>query len=123
MVAFNFDHVAEILRAMDVDDVERLVDLARGAKVGEYGWSDGTLAVWLKNRASLKSGVYFEPEEVVTAVLHCFPINYTETPEGLARIRNDKTTLASSVARSKVGTTNEVIHPIDSVAARVAPEE
>ena len=52
MVAFNFDHVAEILRAMDVADAERVVAGIRGGNLTEKmknNWSDGTLACWLKN--------------------------------------------------------------------------
>lgn len=127
MVAFNFDHVAEILRAMDVADAERVVDGVRGGNLTEKmknNWSDGTLACWLKNHARLYANGPRPQgtDDVTTAILHVFPINYTETPEGLARIREDRTRLTSKVARSKVSDTNEVIHPVNRVAARVVPE-
>lgn len=127
MVAFNFDHVAEILRAMDVPDADEIVAGVRGGSLKEAiasGWSDGTLACWLKNNRTLRANGPRPQgtDDVVTAVLHVFPISYSETPEGLARIREDRTKIKSSAARSKISKTVEVISPVDRVAMMVAPE-
>ena len=127
MVAFNFEHVAEILRAMDVPDADEIVAGVRGGSLKEAiasGWSDGTLACWLKNNRTLRANGPRPQgtDDVVTAVLHVFPISYSETPEGLARIREDRTKIKSSAARSKISKTVEVISPVDRVAMMVAPE-
>lgn len=102
MVAFNFEHVADILRAMDVPDADEIVAGVRGGSLKEAiasGWSDGTLACWLKNNRTLRANGPRPQgtDDVVTAVLHVFPISYSETPEGLARIREDRTKIKSSV--------------------------
>lgn len=129
MVTFNINRVAEILRACGVAHVDHYVEKALVHSSGfDYSWSDATVATWAKMQAEKDGSLYAvqwdkEEPDAVTAVLHVFPLNYTESPEGLARVREDRTQLTSSTARSKVSGTNDVIHPVNRVAARVVPEE
>lgn len=129
MVTFNTNRVAAILAACDVVNVDHYVEQALLHSSGfDHSWSDATVATWAKLQAekdgSLQAVKWDHDEDsAVTAVLHVFPLNYTETPEGLERIRRDAATLKSQVARSKVSKTNEVIHAIDRVAARVAQDK
>ena len=80
-------------------------------------------AMWIKNRlGELGQIPRCDGNEVPTAetaILHCFFIHLQETQEMLARLRNDKSNIASAVARSKISSTQQHIEPIDAVASRV----
>lgn len=91
-------------------------------------WSDGTWDLWLRKRVDCLNAwppalgntpdLSFKPVE-----LHAFFISIAETEEMLAKLRKEKVVAdTDNPARSKLSKTNEVIHPIDSVAAKVAPE-
>lgn len=94
---------------------------------GHCTWSDGTWDLWLRKRVDeLGAWPALVGEavltDITTAVLHVFFPFLEETLEMQERLSHDTSRIASAVARSKISKTNEVIHPIDSVAQRVAPE-
>ena len=94
------------------------------------GWSDDSWDMWLRNRIdeirAWPSGPHCEQTDAQTAILHCFFLCLDETEEMLARIAIDMEPMEpmeSEVARSKIGTTQRRIAPIDRTAMRVAPVE
>jgi hypothetical protein len=82
--------------------------------------------MWLKRRAELM-GAYRAGEdpgsvEHVTAILHTGFLCILETPDELARLRNEHIKPANpKPARSRLGKALIAINPIDSVAHKVAP--
>lgn len=87
-------------------------------------WSLGTLACLIKNNTrplggQSKAGTFLPDAE--TAILHVFPIDFTETPEMLERLKKDRCRIREAVARSKIGKTALVVSPVDGTALRVAP--
>ncbi len=89
--------------------------------------ADDTVVAWLKNRMA-ELGMFrvgCEHDEIVLATtLHVGFVSVVETDEHISRLRNIEVERKeeSQVARSKVFSTNEVIHPVDRVAIRVAPD-
>ncbi len=91
---------------------------------GMAGWSDGTWAMWIKERIRDLGGFRCDGEELadhVVGVFHMGFVGVIETPEHLARLRNEHLLARARVARSKLGATHMKIAPINRVAARVAP--
>jgi len=119
--AVNFERLRSRLVDAGVKErrADELMKIAR-KKAPERQFED-TLFCWLKNQAGdWEVGARLPDNDAATAVLHVFPIDFHETPEMLARLKNDRPSPQPSVARSKVSRTQEVIAPVDSVAGRVA---
>lgn len=117
-------HIKKRHKVKVADDVliEHIRKCFRG---GHYSWSDATWDMWLKNRitelnAWPSDGVDFAVDTTV-CVFHFFFLSLDETPEMYLLIKQDKKA-SPEVARSKISKTSLVIHPIDSVAQRVAPK-
>lgn len=102
--------------------------------VDSAGWprSDSTYRSWFKNRL-LDAGVLHcrsadqpEDKEPTTCVLHVFPLYY-QVPQpgndelvGPSAPAKPSTEPPSTVARSKIFSTDATIQPVDIVAKRVA---
>lgn len=90
-------------------------------------WSDSTWDMWLRKKVDeLKAWPVSVSEDSLTditiTVLHVFFPFLEETLDMQRLLTHEPKEMASSVARSKIGSTNGVIHPIDATAQRVAPE-
>lgn len=86
-------------------------------------WGDGTWLMFLKSRLEeigcFKNGCQIAVEGGCTAVMHVFFINIEETPEMVARLRNEKPDQIA-VARTKLNKdTSGYVEPIDGNAAKV----
>jgi hypothetical protein len=86
-------------------------------------WGDGTWLMFLKSRLEelgcFKNGCQIAVEGGCTAVMHVFFINIEETPEMVARLRNEKPDQIA-VARTKLNKDTSVyVEPIDGNAAKV----
>lgn len=94
----------------------------------KHGWAtredcpDDSLWMWVKNRFAergLLEPPFYTPSTAAdadTARLHVFFLCLSETDEHIARLWNENKE-DSQVARSKIGSTNELIGPIDGTAA------
>lgn len=106
------------------------------------GWTCDA-RMWLKNRLG-EAGILFKRTNTDEAnerrtinfpvTLHCFFLGVEETPEHLARLRNEhlgpsdqraeaREGPQDTLARSKVFSTTQVVHPINRVAARVSRDQ
>jgi hypothetical protein len=108
----------------------RSVERISGCRLGvgkESDWSDSTWFMWLKKRVeALDCYRVVNPDDRAndwgSVTLHVGFIFIEETPEQLAELRRRKEPIkAGEPARSKIGSTGEIITPIDRVAARVLP--
>lgn len=125
----NVSIVAASLRAMDLnvedEDVRRRIDNKIASEKGNPSgrwYSDSSWSSWIK--LSLIEELIFQLPNVhgdfVTAIFHVGFIFIEETPEQVERLRKDDAEFASSVARSKIGsTTLSNVTPVDRVAKRV----
>lgn len=119
------DAAAEIVSiGVSESAVQSLCEMARRSlRNSKYGRN--SIRSWLKVQAisfGMLSGGdrCLEMPDVVTAILHVFPIDFTETPEMLARLKNERA-CQSSVARSKIMQSASEVRPINRVAAKVSP--
>jgi hypothetical protein len=93
-------------------------------------WSDGTWRMFMKARAE-ELGCYepggLLPRTWLAGVLHVGFVGVVETEEQLERLRRPEPKPEAPreprTARSKIGTTQLPIRPVDRVAARVGPPE
>lgn len=90
-------------------------------------WPGSTWMMFFKNRmkdAGLLPGVETcgigcLPDFRCVGVLHVGAVTVLSTEEQLARLHNESPSRDSQVARSKIATTNQLIAPVDSLAAKV----
>lgn len=93
------------------------------------GGTDNSLLMWVKarlNRDGKLNLAHQPPPQISILVeMHIGFLFLEETPEMLARLpeTSEGTLMPSQTARSKVFSTPLYPHPVDRVAARVAPEE
>lgn len=90
-------------------------------RLGIFGWSDGTFAMWLKNRlsdAGLLPGSGVAKPIWLGVELHVGFLSVEETPEQLAILRRGETIQTGSPSSPGIKRRG-TIGPIDRVAARV----
>ena len=82
------------------------------------------MLMWIKNRLRERRLLECELKpphfDLPTVPLHVFFLHLLETDEMLERLAKDEPIEESTVARSKVASTQLLIHPVDRVAARVS---
>jgi hypothetical protein len=102
---------------------KRAQDLPLGTCNGYESWSECTWRCWLRYRyQEIVPPVPGCPVDsrYVSAVFHVSFLGVVETPEHIANLtRTPEEIIASHVARSKIGSTDLIIRPIDATAARV----
>jgi hypothetical protein len=94
---------------------------------GTESWSDGTWRCWLTYRILETTppvlGCPVDPP-FTNGLLHVAFVGVEETPDHIANLtRTPEEIVASFVARSKIGSTNQIIRPIDVTADRVVPKK
>jgi hypothetical protein len=107
---------------VDQDKLSRACFMPSGHFDGS--WSEDSVMSWLKIRllelGAFVAGKNYPAEVSLLTTMHVFFIALEETEEMLANLRHELAEVKSSVARSKIFSTNKrVLEPIDRVAARV----
>ena len=98
---------------------------SRGLARERSNWSECTWTMFFKNRAEQwrpEPGCTTPPHSV-SCLLHVGFVSVSETEKQLGRLPELEPAAEPAFARSKIGSTTQIIHPVDAVAARVAPTE
>lgn len=104
---------------LPLSEVEKVFRREMKDDLGQ-GWSEGTWFMWIKNRMSFNYGQNQSDEISKYNPLHFFFITIPEDVKMLGRLKDDSWTVTDTTARSRIGTTNSKVQPINRVAMLVS---